>query len=141
MDYRIEEKKKEKMDPYGLTRKTMSGEEISQVTPYDGFLLEDVLRIISAGEGIDKMKVDTGSRVDPETGLYEVTLGDSGTDYYYFATMYNRMTNTDYSKKVYRSISLFDSLLRGIRVDYTEAARKAASDESFRLQDDAHIQL
>ena len=129
-----EQKKNEQIDPYGFSHKAMNSEECKQTTPYDGFLFEDCLRYISASDTIGQLKEKMEPRKNKETGLYEVTVGDGKSDYYFFATMFNRMTNDVYAKKVYRSAKLLIGIIDGIKRDYTELV-----EESMKSAEPLHI--
>lgn len=135
----LAERKSEQINPFGFTQKSLTSGEQNQVTPFDGFLLEDCLRLGSANNSIDELKTKMAPRLNKENGLYEVTVGDNGSEYYYFATMFNRMTDATYSKKVYRSLGLLNEIIRGIKRDYTDTIEGTISREQIRDIDDEHI--
>ena len=133
MNSKLLEKKSEKVDPYGLVKRTMSLEE-DQLTPYDSFLFEDSLRISS--DSFSKIKEKFSSRFNPSTGLYDVTVGDTNTEYYYYATMLNRMTNHVYSMKVHRCATLLRNMMNNIRKDCYSMVEKTSNDISWSLKGD-----
>lgn len=117
----LEERKKEKIDAFGLTAKTISGEEVKfEETPFDKFLLEDSLKFIKYASEIDNFKKKNESRKNKETGLFEVTVGDYASEYYIIATMLNRMTNMDYALKVSRNVSLMKDIIHTVNDNIVE---------------------
>ena len=121
------EKKGEKVDPYGLVKKTMNSEEEIQQTPYDSFLFEDSLRMNNSDD-IQQIKEKFSSRYNPNTGLYDVTVGDTNTEYYYYATMLNRMTNPVYSQKVYRCATLIGTMMKDFKDVCTSMIEKTRNE-------------
>lgn len=111
------QRRNEKVDPYGLTTKTMDGTEInlSETTPFDSFLLTDSLRLIKYISKVDEFKSQNANRKNSETGLYEVTVGDNNTEYYEIATMLNRMTNVAYAKKLSINATLIKDILQPMK--------------------------
>ena len=127
----LENKKSELTDPFGIHKKELDGNEYNQLTEYDGFIFEDSLRIISAGNDLNNIKAALEPRMNKETGLYEITVGDINSQFYNFATMFNRMTNETYFKKVYRSANLLKDIFHGIKKDYTNMVEKSISQVKF----------
>ncbi len=70
-------------------------------------------------------------RLDKNTGLYSVTVGDVNSDYYYFATMFNRMSNSVYSQRVWRNVSLLEGIIKNIRRDYLQNIERTISQHNF----------
>ena len=99
-----------KDDPYGLTRITKRDVSTNmienQVTKFDSFIHEDSLRYFNNIKNIDNIKFEMKDILDPKTGLYEITYPEENQNYYEFATMFNRLTNIVYAKKVYRNVKL-----------------------------------
>jgi len=128
----LNEKKSEPLDSYGLTKKRLNSDEENQITPYDAFLLEDSLRIINYGD-LYKLKEKISSKLDKDTGLYKVTIDDVSTEYYFLATLLNRMTDQVYAAKVGRCTDLLKRIISGIKYDYDKAISRAVSDANYPL--------
>lgn len=101
------------------------------MTPYDSFYLEDSLRIIQANDALDEIKKSMQLRLDKETGLYIVTVGDTNSEYYNFATMFNRMTNSVYSERVWRSVTLLNQIMKNVKRDYVMSINDAIGTHAF----------
>ena len=125
----LNERKNQPIDQYGLSADSV--EDAEQPTPYDAFILEDCLRFISIQGELKQIKESMQSRMDPTTGLYVVTKGDINKEYYRIATMFNRLSNKDYSKKVYRSVRLLQAVLRNVRRDYIETIKGEVAQQDF----------
>ena len=114
-----------KDDPYGLRRITARNNSTNmieeQVTKFDSFIQEDSLRYFINMGKLDEIKKSMDHRVDEKTGLYEVTFGDKNPSYYDFATMFNRLTDPVYSKKVYRAVKLLGEYSKMIKSQYNSA--------------------
>lgn len=124
----LNEKKSKEIDAFGLTYQKLNSDEIVDTkTPYDSFVLEDSLRIIASYSSLEEIKNKMKYKLDEETGLYVITIGDVNSEYYRFATMLNRMTDEVYSKKVWRSVTLMRNILGDIKRDYLEEITTAIS--------------
>ena len=128
---KYEETKAIKDNPYGLSRiiKKDSSSNIieDQTTPFDSFVNEDALRYFINKNKLDEIKEGMFDRIDVKTGLYEVTYGDKNPVYYDFATMFNRLTNAVYARKVFRQVKLLGEYTKLIRGQYTEAIKDSES--------------
>ena len=128
---KYEEMKAIKDNPYGLSRiiKKDSSSNIieDQTTPFDSFVNEDALRYFINKNKLDEIKEGMFDRIDVKTGLYEVTYGDKNPVYYDFATMFNRLTNAVYARKVFRQVKLLGEYTKLIRGQYTEAIKDSES--------------
>ena len=128
-----------KDDPYGLRRITAKNQSTNmiedQVTKFDSFIQEDSLRYYINMGKLDEIKKSMEHRVDGRTGLYDVTFGDKNTSYYDFATMFNRLTDPVYSKKVYRTVKLLGDYSKMIRSQYNSAIESAVSNKEDRHYD------
>lgn len=115
-----EERKNEEVNPFGLNIIDMAtGEEISQETEYDSFIMQDVLWYsLNIGQ-LEQLKSHYVYKINPDTGLYKVTVSDVGSDYYDLATMFNRMKNPIYAKKVDKMYRLLSRNLNNLRREYT----------------------
>lgn len=69
--------------------------------------------------------------LDEESGLYIITVGDVNSEYYRFATMFNRLTNKAYSEKTWRSVNLMRNILGNLKKDYLEEITSSISQHSF----------
>lgn len=122
-----------KDNPYGLTRITARNKSNNmieeQVTKFDSFIQEDSLRYYINMGKLDEIKKSMDHRFDERTGLYEVTFGDKSPSYYDFATMFNRLTDPVYSKKVYRAVKLLGEYSKMIRSQYNKAIESAVSNK------------
>ena len=118
----MENLKKIKDNPYGLSRiikrDTSSNIIEEQVTPFDSFISEDALRYFINKNELESIKASISDRLDSKTGLYEITLADKDPRYYDFATMFNRLTNSVYAKKVYKQVKLLGEYAKLIRGEY-----------------------
>ena len=103
--------KSTKMNPYGLTMITEKSESVNmvedQITKFDWFLNEDALTYFLNTCRIDKLQQEMMDRFDLKDKVFQITFGDKDSEYYTFATMFNRL-NSDkvYAKKVYRQVKL-----------------------------------
>lgn len=111
-----DEIKSTEVDCYGLSKTDMIGREsTSQITDFDSFLLQDAIQLaLLSQEQIAQFKQASASRFNTETQLYSVTIGDGGTAYYDYATMFNRLTNQTYAGKVSKSSDLLRQFYRAI---------------------------
>ena len=125
----LNERKNQPIDQYGLSADSV--EDAEQPTPYDAFISEDCLRFISIQGELKQIKESMQSRMEPITGLYVVTRGDINKEYYRIATMFNRLSNKAYSKKVYRSVRLLQAVLRNVRRDYIETVKGEVVQQVF----------
>ncbi len=114
-----------KDNPYGLSRimkrDTSSNIIEEQVTPFDSFISEDALRYFINKNELESIKNSISDRLDSKTGLYEITLADKDPRYYDFATMFNRLTNNVYAKKVYKQVKLLGEYAKLIRGEYPKS--------------------
>ena len=121
----MENLKNIKDNPYGLSRiikrDTSSNIIEEQVTPFDSFISEDALRYFINKNELESIKTSISDRLDPKTGLYEITLADKDPRYYDFATMFNRLTNNVYAKKVYKQVKLLGEYAKLIRGEYPKS--------------------
>ena len=113
-----------KDDPYGLTRITKRDVSTNmienQVTKFDSFIQEDSLRYFNNILNIDIIKYEMKDKLDPKTGLYEITYPEENQNYYEFATMFNRLTDNVYAKKVYRNVKLLAEYSKIVMEQKTE---------------------
>ena len=114
LEEQMREKNSERINPYGLTKKSIKRDEYKTTTAFDPFLLEDTLRLVRCGDRLPLVREKLDSRYNESTGLYEVTVGDVHTEYYAYATMFNRLSNPDYSIKVHQNAELFKSAIKTI---------------------------
>lgn len=125
----MENLKNIKDNPYGLSRiikrDTSSNIIEEQVTPFDSFISEDALRYFINKNELESIKTNISDRLDSKTGLYEITLADKDPSYYEFATMFNRLTNSVYAKKVYKQVKLLGDYAKFIRGEYTKSINNA----------------
>jgi len=129
---KLEDKKNKEIDSFGLTTEKFNSEEkIGQVTPYDSFIFEDSLRLASNYNALNEIKDKMKSRINENTGLYTVTIGDINTEYYSFATMFNRLTDEVYSKKTWRTVTLLRNMLGIIKKEHLDNIEKSISAYSF----------
>lgn len=131
----LEQRKGESIDPFGLTKRGLNFEEEKQLTPYDSFYLEDSLRLIYNRNNLEEVKDRISSRFDEKSGLYNITVGDVNSEYYNFATMFNRMSNQIYSQRVWRSVNLLEGIIRNIKKDYMDNINKVASPPGIPEED------
>ena len=128
----MEDLKNIKDNPYGLSRiikrDTSSNIIEEQVTPFDSFISEDALRYFINKNELESIKGSISDRLDPKTGLYEITLADKDPIYYDFATMFNRLTNNVYAKKVYKQVKLLGEYAKLIRGEYPKSINVDAID-------------
>ena len=127
----MEDLKNIKDNPYGLSRiikrDTSSNIIEEQVTPFDSFISEDALRYFINKSELENIKGSISDRLDSKTGLYEITLADKDPRYYDFATMFNRLTNSVYAKKVYKQVKLLGEYAKLIRSEYSKSINNAIS--------------
>ena len=127
----MEDLKNIKDNPYGLSRiikrDTSSNIIEEQVTPFDSFISEDALRYFINKSELENIKGSISDRLDSKTGLYEITLADKDPRYYDFATMFNRLTNSVYAKKVYKQVKLLGEYAKLIRREYSKSINNAIS--------------
>ena len=104
----LEEYRSHEIDAYGLSKyDRASDSDISLVTPFDSFLLQDALYLSICGTTtIMELKDKYKERFDSARGVFVVTNGDITTDYYQFATTTNRMQNKTYAGKVSNAANL-----------------------------------
>ena len=128
----LEIRKSQEVDAFGLTTKKLNAQEnIVQTTPYDSFIFEDSLRLALNYTSLNEIKDKMKSRINENNGLYMVTVGDINTEYYAFATMFNRLTNEVYSKKTWRTVKLLQNMLGVIKRDYSDNITKSISAYNF----------
>ena len=121
----LKAKKEAELDPYGLSTHKINSDELEiNTSPYDAFIMQDTIRYVTCADRLAEIKETMKERINPETGLYRVTVDSQTSEYYAFATMFNRLTNPAYARNVYKSVALMKDLLSGIKKDYTEVIKQ-----------------
>jgi hypothetical protein len=131
------------VDPYGLYKQVgvINGNVEYTVTNFDSFLLEDSLRYANT-QNLTEIKKAMASRFNNTNGLFDVTAEDciKNQEYYMFATMFNRMTDTIYAAKVGRCSILIKDMVSNIKRDYLSSISSAITSHGYdeSISNDSH---